>query len=221
MANDREGRPVKPPGKKPGARLSSEEHELWEHTARSIEPIKGKKGRVHAALEDADGVPPRSGKHEPPKPAAAKHKPVAPPPPSRVAPPPPAPAPISLERRKARKLSSGRIEIEGRIDLHGMRQSEAHVALIRFLQRGYVDGRRWVLVITGKGAPQRTAHDEKLEREGFERGVLRRNVPRWLSEPDLAPIVIGFTTAAIKHGGEGALYVHLRKKPGSGSSDDD
>jgi DNA-nicking Smr family endonuclease len=208
MANDREGRPVKhPPGKKPGARLSSEERELWEHAARSIEPIKGKKGRVHAALEDAGEAPPRPGKHEPP-------------PPSRVTPPPPAPAPLSLERRKARKLGSGRIEIEGRIDLHGMRQSEAHVALIRFLQRGYVDGRRWVLVITGKGAPTRTAHDEKLEREGAERGVLRRNVPRWLAEPELAPIVIGFTTAAVKHGGEGALYVHLRKKPGARGSDD-
>src|SRR5262245_18232894 len=111
MANDREGRPVKPPGKKPGARLASEEHELWELTARSIQPIKGKKGRVHAALEDADEAPPRPGKNEPPKPSATKHKPVAPPPPSRVAPPPPVPAPISLERRKARKLSSGRIEI--------------------------------------------------------------------------------------------------------------
>ena len=223
MANDREGRPVKhPPGKKPGARLSSEERELWEHAARSVEPIKGKKGRVHAALEDAEEVPRRSGKHEPPKPAGTKHKqPVAPPPPSpRATPPPPAPAPLSLERRKARKLGSGRIEIEGRIDLHGMRQSEAHTTLIRFLRRGYVDGRRWVLVITGKGAPTRTAHDEKLEREGVERGVLRRNVPRWLAEPELAPIVIGFTTAAIKHGGEGALYVHLRKKPGARGSDD-
>ena len=222
MANDREGRPVKhAPGKKPGARLSSEERELWEHAARSIEPIKDKKGRVHAALEDADEAPSRADKHEPSKPAPTKHKSVAPPPPSpRVAPPPPAPAPLSLERRKARKLSTGRIEIEGRIDLHGMRQSEAHTALIRFLQRGYVDGRRWVLVITGKGAPTRTARDEKLEREGVERGVLRRNVPRWLAEPELAPIVIGFTTAAIKHGGEGALYVHLRKKPGARGSDD-
>ena len=222
MANDREGRPVKhPPGKKPGARLSSEERELWEHAARSIEPIKGKKGRVHAALEDAEEAPRRSAKHELAKSAATKQKAVAPPPPSpRVAPPPPAPAPLSLERRKARNLGSGRIEIEGRIDLHGMRQSEAHTALIRFLQRGYVDGRRWVLVITGKGAPTRTAHDEKLEREGAERGVLRRNVPRWLAEPELAPIVIGFTTAAIKHGGEGALYVHLRKKPGARGSDD-
>jgi len=112
-----------------------------------------------------------------------------------------------------RKVSSGRVEIEARIDLHGMRQSEAHSALTRFLNRAYRDGKRWVLVITGKGAPMRTAYEE--------RGVLRRNVPRWLAEPDLAPIIIGFTTAAIRHGGEGALYVHIRKRPGAPSRDDD
>jgi DNA-nicking Smr family endonuclease len=119
---------------------------------------------------------------------------------------------MALERRKARKLGSGRTEIEARIDLHGMRQSEAHSALVRFLQRAYAEEKRWVLVITGKGAPKRTALDERLEYERAEPGVLRRNVPRWLAEPALAPIVIGFTTAAINHGGEGALYVHLRKR---------
>jgi DNA-nicking Smr family endonuclease len=216
MAHDREGRSVKqPPGKKPGARLSQEERELWEHTAQSISPIKGKKGRVHKALEDADPLP--APRREPAKHAAEKKTavPAAPPVAARVAKPMPGPAPLNLERKKTRKLSSGKIEIEARIDLHGMRQSEAHAALVRFLNRAYGSGKRWVLVITGKGAPQRTAHDERLEYEGVERGVLRRNVPRWLAEPDLAPIVIGFTTAAINHGGEGALYVHVRKKPGS------
>ncbi|MCZ7593953.1 MAG: Smr/MutS family protein [Hyphomicrobium sp.] len=212
MGNDREGRSLKhPPGKR-GARLSPEERELWEHTARSIEPIKGKKQRVHTALEDGEPAP-RHAKHEAAK-AVALKKPTgtAPTPPAKAQPAPPAPSPIALERRKARKLSSGRIDIEARIDLHGMRQSEAHAALRRFLQRAYADGRRWVLVITGKGAPARSAYDEKLEHEGSERGILRRNVPRWLAEPGLAPIVIGFTTAAIRHGGEGALYVHLRKR---------
>ncbi len=81
MAHDRERRSVKqPPGKK-AARLSEEERQLWEHTARSINPIKGKKGRVHAALEDAEApLPPRG---EPPKPVAAKKS---------ATPAPPAPA---------------------------------------------------------------------------------------------------------------------------------
>ncbi len=216
MADDREGRgrPLKPPPGKRGARLSQEERALWEHTAASLQPIKGKKGRVHAALEDSDGEPLPS-KRETAKPAPPKKPAVvapAPPPAAKITLPPPAPAPIALERRKARKLSSGRIEIDGRIDLHGMRQSEAHTALRRFLKRGYAEGKRWVLVITGKGAPARTALDERDERDGIERGVLRRNVPRWLAEPELAGIVIGFTTAAVNHGGEGALYVHLRKR---------
>jgi DNA-nicking Smr family endonuclease len=223
MADDREGRgrPLKQPPGKRGARLSQEERALWEHTAASLQPIKGKKGRVHAALEESDGEPIPS-KRETAKPALPKKPPAAapaPPPKSRVTLPPPAPAPIALERRKARKLSSGRIDIDGRIDLHGMRQSEAHVALRRFLKRGYAEGKRWVLVITGKGASTRTALDERSERDGIERGVLRRNVPRWLAEPELASIVIGFTTAAVNHGGEGALYVHLRK-PGTRPGDD-
>ena len=216
MADDREGRgrPLKPPPGKRGARLSQEERALWEHTAASLQPIKGKKGRVHAALEDSDGEP-LASKRETAKPAPPKKPAVvapAPPPAAKITLPPPAPAPIALERRKARKLSSGRIEIDGRIDLHGMRQAEAHTALRRFLKRGYAEGKRWVLVITGKGAPARTALDERDERDGIERGVLRRNVPRWLAEPELAGIVIGFTTAAVNHGGEGALYVHLRKR---------
>jgi len=223
MANDREKRPLKPPrGGKPPAHLTPEERALWEHTAQSISPIKGKKQRVHPALEDE---PPASRPHHPspPKPRAAPARLAAPPPPAAkrpASPPAPGPAPISLERRKARKLSSGRIEIEGRIDLHGMRQSEAHTALLRFLNRAYAQGKRWVLVITGKGAPIRSAHDERLEREGEARGVLRRNVPRWLAEAEIAPIVIGFTTASTRHGGEGALYIHLRRRPGPPGSDD-
>jgi DNA-nicking Smr family endonuclease len=211
MANDREGRPLKKPAeKRPATRLSSDERELWEHAARDLKPIKGKKGRVHPAAADVEigaASPPGRAAKTPERKPAPLHAAVP------AAPKPkPAPAPLSLERRKARQLSSGRIEIEGRIDLHGMRQSEAHTALIRFLHRAYADGRRWVLVITGKGAAQRTSLDERLAAEGVERGVLRRNVPRWLAEPDLAGIIIGFTTAAIKHGGEGALYVHLRKR---------
>jgi DNA-nicking Smr family endonuclease len=215
MASDREGRPVKPPPKHPAGkkagRLSDEERELWEHTAQTLQPIKGKKGRVHPAAEDVGAAaPPPPAKREQAKqvdrkPATSHAQPP------KVTLPPPAPAPIALERRKARKLSTGRIEIEGRIDLHGMRQAEAHSALVRFLRRSHADGKRWVLVITGKGAPTRTAHDERLRYEGDERGVLRRNVPRWLAEPELAAIIVGFTAAAINHGGEGALYVHLRK----------
>jgi DNA-nicking Smr family endonuclease len=148
--------------------------------------------------------PAAHAKHAPPRAAVTPSK-------SSVSVTRAAPAPTDIERRKARKLGTGRIDIEARIDLHGMRQSEAHVALRRFLKSAHANGKRWVLVITGKGAAARTALDER-ERDDAERGVLRRNVPRWMAEPELAQIVVGFTTAAIKHGGEGALYVQLRRR---------
>jgi DNA-nicking Smr family endonuclease len=212
MADDRQGRPLKKPAGKRGTghELSAEERALWEHTARALKPVKGK-ARVHASHVEEAALPP----------APAHQKVVA----QRASGPParvpakttytPAPPPLSdLDRRKARKIGSGKVEIEGRIDLHGMRQAEAHAALRRFLMRAYADGRRWILVITGKGAPLRRGDDDEEligVREG-ERGVLNRNVPRWLEEPELRAIVIGFTAAAIRHGGEGALYVQLRRK---------
>ena len=94
-----------------------------------------------------------------------------------------------------------------------MRQDEAHIALIGFLRRCLGKGQRWVLVITGKGK----ASDEDREApfdmtRNRDRGVLKRNVPRWLEEPDVRLMIVSYTTAAIQHGGEGALYIHLRTK---------
>jgi DNA-nicking Smr family endonuclease len=216
MADDRQGRPLKKPGKR-GHDLSAEERALWEHAARTLKPIKGK-GRVHAAQEtDAPAAPPRPPSHE--KAEKAEKAPVhrASATPQRVsarAATPAAPPLSDLDRRKARKIGTGRVEIDGRIDLHGMRQAEAHAALRRFLMRAYAEGRRWLLVITGKGAPLRRGEDEEglVSVREEERGVLKRNVPRWLAEPELRSIVVGFTTAAIRHGGDGALYVQLRRR---------
>ena len=102
-------------------------------------------------------------------------------------------------------LRRGRHAVEGVIDLHGMRQSEAHEALRAFLRRAQRDGLKFVLVITGKGAAG--AEHALFE----ERGVLRRVVPHWLRSPDLRPLVLGFEEAGPHHGGAGALYVRLRR----------
>ncbi len=161
-----------------------------------------------------------SGKEAPEAARAHKETVRAVPPPRRPEPRPAAPAKptvppladLERERRKMRRIGTGRIDIEARIDLHGMRQAEAHAALRRFLTRAHADGRRWVLVITGKGAPlDREREADDVGYGSIERGVLRRNVPRWLAEPELRAIVVGYATAAIRHGGEGALYVQLRK----------
>jgi DNA-nicking Smr family endonuclease len=116
---------------------------------------------------------------------------------ARPEPPPLAP----LGRRERSHLSRGRKEIDARLDLHGMTQMRAHRALFGFLQRAHHDGLSFVLIITGKG---------KIGSE-TERGVLRRQVPQWLGLPEFRSLVVGFEEAHIGHGGEGALYVRVRR----------
>ena len=103
-------------------------------------------------------------------------------------------------------MSRGRKDIDARLDLHGMTQTRAHRALSGFLQRAHSEGLTFVLVITGKG---------KMGAES-ERGVLRRQVPQWLSLPEFRSLVVGFEEAHIGHGGEGALYVRIRRSRSKG-----
>lgn len=193
------------------------DHEIWRHTAATIEPLKRAKPRFHPATDAIKAGLPR------PKPAPEAEKPAvksrAAHVPEKVHPEvrPRAPAAAKtpdlqlFDRNSVRKLRGGRTEIEARVDLHGMRQDEAHVALRRFLFSCHRRGLRFVLVITGKGK----TNDKSPSEEGYgerERGVLKRNVPRWLDEPELRAVVVSYTIAAIQHGGEGAIYVHLRSK---------
>jgi DNA-nicking Smr family endonuclease len=181
-----------PPRRKRG--LSEEDRALWESVAKQVKPLR-KRHRPSkpavASTEDDSKVAP--------KPAASpKH--VAPPrivAPSKSEPPPLAP----IGRRERSHLSRGRKEIDARLDLHGMTQTRAHRVLFTFLQRARSDGLTFVLVITGKG---------KVGTES-ERGVLRRQVPQWLGLPEFRSLVVGFEEAHIGHGGEGALYVRIRR----------
>lgn len=208
----------KPAGKGGRKHLHDDEQQLWEMAAHSIEPLRRRKQRVHTA-ETADppvartakaSVPPRPSQPAASKTSAAAAKLQAP---AAKAPIRAAPPIADFDRKKARKIRSGQVDIEARIDLHGMRQDEAHAALIGFLRRCHGKGQRWVLVITGKGKASDDDRDTPFDMTRERgRGVLKRNVPRWLEEPDLRAIVVSFTVAGIGHGGEGALYVHLRMK---------
>jgi DNA-nicking Smr family endonuclease len=174
--------------------LSEEEHALWESVARQIKPLR-KKHRVPKPSTVAPDPETRAA----PK-SVATPKPQASP--RIVAPPKPEPPPLApIGRRERSHLSRGRKEIDARLDLHGMTQTRAHRTLFGFLQRAHHDGMTFVLVITGKG---------KMGSES-ERGVLRRQVPLWLSLPEFRSLVVGFEEAAISHGGEGALYVRVRR----------
>ena len=99
------------------------------------------------------------------------------------------------------RVARGKEMIDGRLDLHGLTQSEAHGTLLRFLHAASSRGARLVLVITGKGARASQG----------ERGVLKRQVPQWLGSPEFRALVVGFEHAHITHGGEGALYVRMRR----------
>lgn len=114
--------------------------------------------------------------------------------------PPPTPAP--LDRRLKQRLARGSEPIDARVDLHGLTQAEAHDLLVRFVRSASARGARVVLVITGKGGGAGP---------GGERGVLRRQVPHWLKAPGLSDHVVGFAAAHVGHGGDGALYVRLRR----------
>ncbi|GHC74451.1 Smr/MutS family protein [Limoniibacter endophyticus] len=109
------------------------------------------------------------------------------------------PLPSRLDKPTHQKISAGRVSIEARVDLHGLTQSQAHEALLFFLQRSYAEQRRHVLVITGKGSAGS--------------GILRRAVPEWIKTPAFRPYVSGLDNAARHHGGDGALYIRLRKHP--------
>ncbi|MFC7334863.1 Smr/MutS family protein [Rhodocista pekingensis] len=110
-----------------------------------------------------------------------------------------------IDKRTDEKVRRGRLPIDGRIDLHGLTQSEAHDALAGFVRRAHGSGRRLLLVITGKGGP---GYGE----DGRDRGVLRSAVPRWLNEASLRPLVLAVHHAQPQHGGQGAFYVYLRRR---------
>lgn len=109
------------------------------------------------------------------------------------------------DRRQLRRVRSGKLNVGGRIDLHGMTQVEAYTALSRFIYASRAIGRRIVLVVTGKGWDRRASAPEEAY------GVLRQNVPRWLATPPLAQHISGVVEAHSRHGGGGALYVLLRR----------
>ena len=169
--------------------LSKEERVLWSSVTRSMKPL-----REGAADADEDQIekPIRPQVERPSARSQANRRADA------------SPALTPLDRRMRSRIARGRKAIDARLDLHGMTQSEAYAALLHFLRQASATGAQLVLVITGKGA--RGAHGE--------RGILRRQVPHWLALSEFRPFVIGFEDAHIAHGGEGALYVRVRRARG-------
>ena len=178
-----------PPRRRRQRRLSDAERTLWGEVVRDVAPLRP----VLPAGPDAAPQPVAAAKPKPDHPFS---------PPAREPGKPPPLAPLG--RRMRQRIARGSHAIGGRLDLHGLTQREAHDALLRFLRTAQGRGATLVLVITGKGAP--------VAESGHERGVLKRQVPHWLRLPEFRDLVVGFEPAHVTHGGEGALYVRLRRQ---------
>lgn len=164
---------------------------LWERVTQQVKPLRGRKAKAPAPPP----APPKA--KEPPPPSA----PAAPKPKAGAAPPPLATRGAhGLDRRTAERLRRGQLPIDGKIDLHGMRQDAAYAALSRFLDRAIAQGQRVLLVVTGKGDSRQ------------EGGVLRRMLPLWLDEGRHRDAILTLRSAHRQHGGEGAYYLMLRRR---------
>lgn len=201
------GKRKDPRAKPPAGGLSPEDQRLWDHIAGQIKPLSGRDrlySRMAELLREEATKEEEQGRQAPPqKRRRAATAPTTP----AVSAPPPRPQPelthgsrAGVDRRRAERLSRGKLPIEATLDLHGLRQGEAHRRLEHFLADSQAAGRRCVLIVTGKG----------LHKE--DGGVLRANVPRWLNEAPNRARVLSFDYAQQKHGGTGALYVLLRRK---------
>jgi len=189
--------------RRPSRPLRPDERELWRRFASSVRPLDAK--RLKALDEAAPPPEPQMDTRPLPTPPQA---------PRDLPRPPDASARRPTDRSSDRRLRRGRVEVEARLDLHGLTASAARGELWRFLMRARARGFGAVLVITGKGAGARAQDDSRFEPWSVDArplpGVLRRAFADWMAEPDFAPLCAGYSPAHARHGGSGAFYVILR-----------
>lgn len=179
------------------SRKSNDEH-LWDRVAQGVTPLKSR-NRVAVSDSSTDLLKPgKKPENKAPRRTPLQSLQTT----TNVAPPVrPAAAPVEVgasagvDKRTAERLRRGKMVLDGTLDLHGMTQAKAHGALTLFIDTAYMAEKRCLLVITGKG-----------------QGILKRAVPYWLSDPFLRPKILSVMTARPDHGGDGALYVLLRRR---------
>lgn len=188
----------KPPGQRA---LSQAEKDLWTHVTQDITRSTIDDATFVATLEQlSDKTDP--AKKRPPRIRASMTPAEITSPPRPISPPSLTPGQTDMmDKRTARRLKRGQLGIDARLDLHGHVQATAHRALESFLELSFYEGHRTVLVITGKG-----------NRGTGQVGVLKDAVPRWLNQAPIRDWVTGFSYAAVKDGGDGALYIRIKRR---------
>ena len=189
--------------------LTDEDRAVWDAAARTMRPMHPKPVR----FDPPPGVAPEPVRPEPQQPhlpdfrIGERAKPaktrldLAPSSGHRLS-----SMPLAMDAKTHGRMKRGKLSPEAKIDLHGLTLAQAHPALIGFVHRAYGDGLRLVLVVTGKGKDRDEAGPIPTRR-----GLLRHNVPMWLTSGALRPLVLQVTEAHQRHGGAGALYVYLRR----------
>ncbi|MGX9356004.1 Smr/MutS family protein [Roseobacteraceae bacterium S113] len=191
-------------------KLGSDEIELWKTVARSTDPLHpASKAKAERALPLVPSPPDDPSEPAPLQPfkVGAKARPTSR---HRLVPAISdqlGQAPVNMDFKTYKHMRKGKLKPEARIDLHGMTLHQARPVLSRFILSAQSDGKRLVLVITGKG---RVREDDGPIPTRV--GILRHEVPRWLSAAPLAPCVQQITPASDRHGGSGAYYVYLRRR---------
>ena len=188
--------------------LDPEERSLWDRVAKTATPLNPKR-QIQTPTKPT--APPKIAKPLPSVPAFQIGSNAA----TALLKPNLAPSiteqvraqPVSMDKKAFRKLQRGQSKPEARLDLHGMTVAAAHDALLSFVISAHASGKRVVLIITGKG---RQADDDGPIPKRV--GVLRHQVPQWLSQAPLASLVLQVAHAHQRHGGSGALYVYLRRR---------
>ena len=162
--------------------LKREDLSIWQRVARTVSPRRYEKGKGSAKAL------PREGPNTDDFANMLRLPPDAPAPPRGL--------PQSLDVNQDKKTRRGQVQIDAKIDLHDMTQSQAKPALNKAIIRAANRNHRCVLVVTGKG----------LRGDG----VLRKNFTSWISDPDIRPLIATYAQAHIRHGGSGAWYVFLK-----------
>ena len=189
-------------------KLNPEEKELWARVTETAIPMpmrtKAKPAQESVRTKVADPISPRAitsfqlGERAISK--APKHN-LAPSLDQHLV-----KAPVAMDKKAFSRLKRGKLNPEARLDLHGMTLEQAHPRLNRFILDANAQGKRLVLVITGKG---KTRDDNGPIPTRL--GVLRHQVPHWFQQHPLKPHILQVTQASQKHGGSGAYYVYLRR----------
>ncbi len=189
-------------------RLSPEDQALWEAVRRTVNPLGPVKKVTLPPLEEpaplAIATPTAAAVPAPKAPVRPSVPPYYPP----VSKPKKLDLPMpDIDRKTRRSIARGHLDIDARLDLHGLTQTQAHGRLHAFLATAQALGHRVVLVITGKGRG-----GEVYRHPEPERGVLRSVVPHWLEMPEFRRFVLSFQESHVTHGGEGAIYILVRKR---------